>query len=87
MASAWEQEWKVLCGPVQPFLVSKSQKISPLQLACHSVHHFWLYMWLLSQVGSWNQRFGDFSGNPCVLLELSVLWSCSALTHLRKNLF
>ncbi|RLV88942.1 hypothetical protein DV515_00015140 [Chloebia gouldiae] len=45
MASAWEQEWKVLCGPVQPFLVSESQKISPLQLACHSVHRFWLYMW------------------------------------------
>lgn len=48
MASAWEQEWKVLCGPVQPFLVSESQKLSPLQLARRSVHRFWLFTWLLS---------------------------------------
>lgn len=87
MASTWEQEWKVLCGPVQPFLVSEPQKISPLQLARHSVHCFWLFTWLLSQVGSWNQRCGDFSGNLCVHIVLSVLWSCSAFNHLRKNLF
>lgn len=73
MAGAWEQEWKVLCGPVQPFLVAESQKISPLQLAHHSVHCFWLFMRLLYQVSSWNQRCGDFSGNLCVLLVLSVL--------------
>lgn len=73
MAGTWEQEWKVLCGPVQPFLVAESQKISPLQLAHHSVHRFWLFMRLLYQVSSWNQRCGDFSGNLCVLLVLSVL--------------
>lgn len=73
MASTWEQEWKVLCGPVQPFLVAESQQISPLQLAHHSLHPFWFFMWLLSRLGSWNQRCGDFSGNLCVLLVLSVL--------------
>ncbi|RMC02293.1 hypothetical protein DUI87_21461 [Hirundo rustica rustica] len=56
VASAWEQEGKVLCGPVQPFVVDESQQSSPLPLARHSVHHFWLFTWLLSQVGSWNQR-------------------------------
>lgn len=67
MASAWEQEWKVLCGPSWWL-----KEISPLQLAHHSVHCFWLSTWLLSQVGPWNQRCGDFSGNLCVLLVLSV---------------
>lgn len=57
-------------GSLWAFLVCESQKISPLQLACHSVHCFWLFTWLLSQVGSWNQRCGDFSGNLRVLLVL-----------------
>uniref|UniRef100_A0A8B9S002 Uncharacterized protein n=1 Tax=Accipiter nisus TaxID=211598 RepID=A0A8B9S002_9AVES len=76
-SARWGVCWALSSAPHALFLA--------LLLALHIWQCGCCPRWALKTHGiSWNQKQGDFSRGLHGLLVLSVPWSCSALTHLRK---